>query len=119
MRETYNHLLVFRNLDPLSLNHLDELQPAKYLMLNHKVRLHAETSPFLNSERLVLESIDGARSSQVDNDVRTAFDFEGEGLDDTFALVVGIHCYGWGRREAEGGLPAIERLIFLIYILLC
>ena len=85
-------------------------------MLNHKVRLHAETSPFLNSKRLVLESFDGARGSQVDNDVGTAFDFEGEGFDDAFALVVGIHCYGWGRREAEGGLPAIERLIFLIYI---
>lgn len=119
MRETYNHLLVLRNLDSFSLDHLNVLQPAKYLMLDHKFRLHAETSPFLDSKRLVLESFDGTRGSKVDDYVGAAFDFESEGLDDTFTLVVGIHCYGWARRETEGGLPAIERLIFLIYTYLC
>ena len=84
-------------------------------MLDHKVRFHAETSPFLDTKWFVLESFDGARGSKVDNDVGAAFDFKSEGLDDTFALVVGINCYGWARRETERGLPAIERFIFLIY----
>lgn len=119
MRETYNHLLVLRNRDSLSLDYLDVLQPAKYLVLDYKVRLHAETSPFLDTEWFGLESFDGARGSKVDNDVGAAFDFESKGLDDTCACVCGIHCYDWARRETEGGLPAFERLITLIYISLC
>ena len=119
MRETYNHLLVLGNPDPLSLDYLNVLQPTKYLMLDHELRLHAETSPFLDTERLVLESFHRARGSLVEDDVGATLDFESEGLDDTFSLVVGIHCYGWARRETEGGLPAIERLIFLIYTNLC
>ena len=65
-------------------------------MLHDEVGLHAELGSFFDGEGLVFERFDGPWGGQIDGDVRTAFDFEGEGSDDAATLVFGVHGDGRG-----------------------
>lgn len=77
-------------------------------MLHNKRGFHAELCSLLNGEGFGLESFDGARGSQVDGDVGTAFDFQSERLDDTAPLVLRVDMDGGRTADTEGCLPTIE-----------
>lgn len=59
-------------------------------MLHLKAGFHAERGAFLDGEGVVFEVFGGARFAEVDDDVRTAFDFQSEGFDDDAAWVFGV-----------------------------
>lgn len=84
-------------------------------MLHDKVRLHAELCPLLDGEGFRLERLDGTGGGQVDGDVGAAIDFEGEGSDDAAALVFGVDVDGGGGGDAEGGFPAVEGFVVLVW----
>lgn len=84
-------------------------------MLYHEIRLHTEFGAFLDGERGLLEIFDGVGAGQVNGDVGAAFDFEGERFDDAAALVFGVDVDGWGRGDAEGGFPAVEGFVVLVW----
>ena len=71
-------------------------------------------SAFFDGEGFRLEGFDGAGSGQVDGDVRSTFDFEGEGSDDAASLIFGVDCDGGGGGDAEGGFPAVEGFVILV-----
>ena len=84
-------------------------------MLHSKIGLHTELSAFLDREWFLLELFNATGGSQVDHEVRTSGNFEGEGCDYTFSFVGGVH----GERfacsaKAEGGFPSVEGFIVLI-----
>ena len=83
-------------------------------MLYHKTRFHAELSSFFDGEGLCLQSFDGARSSQVNCDIGTTFDFKSECFDHAATLVFGVNADWWGGQDAERGFPAVERFIVLV-----
>ena len=111
----HNHLLILRNLDPFPLRNLQILQSAQDIVLHNEIGLHAELGPFLDGEGFGLQGLDGARGGQVDGDVGTGFDFEGEGFDDAAALVFGVHGDGRGGGNAERGFPAVEGVVVLVW----
>lgn len=82
-------------------------------MLHQERGFHAKLGSLLDGERLVLEVIDGTGRGEVDGDVGTAFDFEGEGFDDTFARVAGVGD-GSAAAEAERGFPAVEGFVVCV-----
>lgn len=84
-------------------------------MLHHKGRLHAEMGAFFDDERLLSETFDRAWSGQVDGDVRSTFDFEGERSDNAATIVFGVDCNWWRRGNAEGGFPTVEGFVILVY----
>jgi len=100
--------LRFRHGEAFPLCHLQILQPAQYIVLNYKVCFHAKMGSFFDGERFRLESLDGARSSQVDGDVRTTFDFESERLDHAAPLVFGVDCKRRRVTDTEGCFPAVK-----------
>lgn len=59
-------------------------------MVHLENNLDSERSTLLDGERLILETLESAGGGEVDEDVGTAFDFQGEGLDDAFAGVVRV-----------------------------
>ena len=76
-------------------------------MLHDESCLHSKLSPFLDGEWFRFEGFNRARSSQVDGDIGTVFDFQGKRLDDAAPLVFGID-WNWGRiANAQGRLPAV------------
>lgn len=83
-------------------------------MLHHKGRLHAEMGAFFDGEGFRLEGFDGAGSGQVDGDVRSTFDFEGERFDHAASLISGVDCDGWGGGDAQGGFPAVEGFVVFV-----
>jgi hypothetical protein len=82
-------------------------------VLHLELGLHAESSSLFDYEGLALESLDGARGPQVDDDIGPTFDFEAEREDDAFARIVGVGdvC---ALAETERGLPLLERLVVLV-----
>lgn len=83
-------------------------------MLHHKFRLHAKFGSFLDREGFALELIDRAGFGQVDGDVGTVFDFEGERFDDAAALVFGVDGDGGGGGDAEGGFPTVKGFVVCV-----
>lgn len=67
-------------------------------MLHLERRLHPKLGTLLDSERFIFELIDGTGRGEVNGDIGTAFDFQGEGFDDAFARVAGV---GDGGAAAE------------------
>ena len=84
-------------------------------MLHYEIRFHAEFSSFLDGERGLFEIFEGTGAGQVDGDVGSAFDFEGERFDDAAALVFGVDGDGGGGGDAEGGFPAVEGFVVLVW----
>ena len=84
-------------------------------MLNDEVGLHAKLCAFLDGEGLTFQFLETAGGGQVENDVWTAGNFEAEGLDDAAAFVGGVDGDGGGVGEAEGGLPAFEGFVILVW----
>ena len=84
-------------------------------MLDFEVGFHAELGAFLDDERLAPEGFYTPRCGQVDDDVRTTFHFEGEGLDHAAAGITGRDCEGSTRGDAERGFPAVKRFIVLVW----
>ena len=83
-------------------------------MLHLEIRLHLISRPFLDRERLLFQRVQRAGRTQVDRDIRPAFDLERERLDDAEAGV------GWVREGiagayAEGGFPTVEGVVILIW----
>lgn len=96
MQENYNHLLILRDLDSFPLGNLQILQSTQHVVLHDEVGLHAELGAFLDGEGFRFQSFDGTRGGQINGDVGTAFDFEGERFNDAAALVFGIDMDGGG-----------------------
>lgn len=84
-------------------------------MLHYEIRFHSEFGPFLDGERGLFQIVEGTWAGQVNRDVGSAFDFESERFDDAAALVFGVDVDGWGRGDAEGGFPAVERFVVLVW----
>lgn len=84
-------------------------------MLHYEVCFHAEFSSFLDGERGLFQVLEGTGAGQVDGDVWSAFDFEGERFDDAAALVFGVDGDGRGGGDAEGGFPAVEGFVVLVW----
>ena len=95
-KETHNHLLILGDLDPFPFGNLQILQTTQHVVLHDEIGLHAELGALLDSEGFRFQSFDGTRSGQIDGDVGTAFNFEGEGSNDAAALVFGIDVDGGG-----------------------
>lgn len=79
--------------------------------------LDAELGALLDREGLVLEFLEGAGRGNIDHDIGAAFDFKGEGLDDTCSRIVGVSD-GVASGQTEGGFPAVERFVVLVWLLL-
>jgi len=84
-------------------------------MLHPELGLHAELGSLFDDEWLAFQGFDGSRRGQVDGDVWAAFDFEGKGFDYAAASVTGGDGEGGACGEAEGGFPAVEGFIFLVW----
>lgn len=84
-------------------------------MLYDEIGLHAELGPLLDGEGFRLERLDGTGSGQVDGDVGAAFDLESERLDDAATVILGVYEDGRGRGNAEGGFPAVEGFVVLVW----
>lgn len=67
-------------------------------MLDAEARFHAEGGALFDREGLVLEVLDRTWLVEVDDDVRTAFDFETEREDHDAALVAWV---ADGRAAAD------------------
>jgi len=85
-------------------------------MLDLKLGLHAEFGSLLDGEWFVFQSFDGSRRREVDGNVWTTFDFEGEGFDDAAAGVTGGGGEGGAGGDAEGGFPAVEGFVVLVWV---
>jgi len=70
-----DHLLVFVDTDAFALDDLDELQTRENLMLDGKDGFHLICGAFLDAERFSLEPFECARLGEVDDNVRTSWDF--------------------------------------------
>ena len=84
-------------------------------MLHDEVGLHAELGSFLDGEGFRFERLDGAGGGQVDGDVGAAFDLERERLDDAATVILGVYEDGRGGGNAEGGFPAVEGFVVLVW----
>ena len=89
-RITANHLLVLAKWDALSLELLDILEAREDLLLDDELGLHLILATFFDSERFLLERFEGPSSGEIDCDIGSAFNLEGERLDDAEAGVIGI-----------------------------
>ena len=69
----YNHFLHLVA-DTHTLHHLNVLQAGKNLMLNLETRLYAESCTLLDGERLGLELVEGTFRTEVNDNIRAAFD---------------------------------------------
>lgn len=65
-------------------------------MLHHEGGLDPESRTLLNSERLVLERLQGLGVVELNRDIGAPLGFKGEGLDDAFAGVVRVTDRGAG-----------------------
>jgi hypothetical protein len=92
---------------------LEVLQTRQNVVLDLELCLHAEPSTLLDGEGLLLQSFDGTRCAQVDNDIIAAFDFKSEGEDDTPARVIGVGDV-LALSKTKGFLPLLERLVVLV-----
>lgn len=109
---TYNHLLHLL-LDAHPRDDLHVLHAAEDVVLDAETGLHAESRALLDGERLLVEGLEGAGLGQVDNDVRSALDFETQREQDDFTRVVGVGD-GLAAAETEGLFPLAEGLIVLV-----
>lgn len=82
-------------------------------MLDAEAGLHAESGALLDGEGLLVEGLEGAGLGQVDDDVRSALDFQAQGEQDDLARVVGVGD-GLAAAESEGLFPLAEGLIVLV-----
>lgn len=106
------HLLILANTDTLALDHLQVLETTQHLMVDLEDHLDVELGTLLDGEGLVLESVDGSRGGQIDDDVGTALDNQGQRFDDTLRIA-GL-ADGVAGVQAQRGLPAVEGLIILV-----
>jgi hypothetical protein len=83
-------------------------------VLDAEASLHAESGALLDSEGLFVERLEGTGLGEVDNDIGTAFDFQAEGEQDHFAIVVGIRD-SLAAAETERLFPLAEGLIVLVW----
>lgn len=83
-------------------------------MLHLELGLHTEFGTLLDSEGLVLESLDSTRGPEINGDVGTSFDLESQREDDAFAGIVGVGEV-LARAKAERLLPLAEGFVVLIY----
>ena len=98
---THQHLLIFSDLDALSLNDLEVLETTQDFMLDLEVGLHAELGAFLDNEGLIFERFHAAWRSEVDDEVRAALNFEGKRGDDAAALVRRVDVEGFTGRKPK------------------
>lgn len=82
-------------------------------MLDLELRLHAEGSTLLDDEGLLLQSLEGTRRLEVNDDVGTSFDLEAKRVDDAFAGVVGVRDV-LALAKTEGSFPLVQGLILLV-----
>jgi len=82
-------------------------------VLDAEARLHAEGRALFDGERLLVEGLEGAGLRQVDDDVRSALDFQAQGEQDHLARVAGVGD-GLAAAEAEGLFPLAEGLVVLV-----
>lgn len=82
-------------------------------MLDAEAGLHAEASTLLDGKRLLVEGLQGTGLSEINDDVRSAFDFEAKREQDHFARVVGVRD-GVAAAETKRLFPLAEGLIVLV-----
>lgn len=82
-------------------------------MVDLEGHLDAEVGSLLDLKGLVLQLVNCALSGDIDHNVGTTFDLEGEGLDDACSGVFGV-ANRFAGVEAEGGFPAVEGFIMLV-----
>lgn len=82
-------------------------------MLDLELGFHSELSSLFDCKGLIIQGLESSRLPQINNDIRTAFDFEAKREDDAFA---GIRWVGnvLALSKSKGCLPLLERLIVLI-----
>lgn len=107
------HLLILGHRDPLALDNMHVFQSTQHIMVYRKLDLGVELGAFFDRERFVFERLEGVGARQVERDVWAAGGFNGEGLDDAFARVVGV-ADGVAGVEAQGGFPAVEGFVVLV-----
>ena len=84
-------------------------------MLHDELRLHAKGCPFLDGERLASKLLHATGGGQVDGDVGAAVDFQSEGFDHAAAFVGGVNGESGRVGDAEGGFPAVEGFVVLVW----
>ena len=109
---TYNHLLHLL-LDAHPRHDLHVLHAAEDVVLDAEAGLHAERRALFDGEGLLVEGLEGAGLRQVDDDVRSALDFQAQGEQDHLARVAGVGD-GLAAAEAEGLFPLAEGLVVLV-----
>ena len=109
---TYNHLLhLLLHAHPRDDLHV--LHAAEDFVLDAEASLHAESGALLDGEGLLVEGLEGAGLGQVDDDVRSALDFQTQGEQDDLARVVGVGD-GLAAAETERLFPLAEGFIVLV-----
>lgn len=109
---TYNHLLhLLLHAHPRDDLHV--LHAAEDFVLDAEASLHAESGALLDGEGLLVEGLEGAGLGQIDDDVRSALDFQAQGEQDDLAGVVGVGD-GLAAAETERLFPLAEGLIVLV-----
>lgn len=106
------HLLILADTNTLALDHLQVLETTQHLMVDLEDNLDVELSTLLNGERLVLKTVDSSGGGQVDHDVGTALDDQGQRFD--HALRVTRLADRAAGVQAQRGLPAVEGLVILV-----
>jgi len=84
------HFLILAHSNSLSLDNLDILQPTQDLMLYNECRLDAKHGALLDCEWFTFQRINGSWCREINCDIRSILNFEGEGLDDAFSGVGGV-----------------------------
>jgi hypothetical protein len=82
-------------------------------VLDAEAGLHAERRALLDGEGLLVEGLEGTGLGQVDDDVRSALDFQAQGEQDHLARVAGVRD-GLAAAETEGLFPLAEGLVVLV-----
>ena len=106
------HLFVLAHSNTLALHHLQVLETTQHLVVDLECCLDPEGGTLLDGEGLVLEVIHSPGGGQVDHDIGTVLDNQGQGLDHTLGIV-GL-ADGVARVQAQRGLPAVQSFIVLV-----
>jgi hypothetical protein len=98
--------------DKATLDDLEILHSRQDLVLHAEFDFHTESGALLDGERLLLESLQSGRLTDINDNVGSALNFETKSENNAGTLVVGIS--NGVTMETQRLLPLAERLILSI-----